>query len=392
MAKKKQDQDQGKETRRGHGEGSWQYLDELDKWKFRVSAKDPDGVTRRFSVTATTKGECRELAKARAEQIEKGIGLNIDTKNITVAEYLTRWLQDYVVPSKSVSTQKAYRAIIKSCLAGQIGGTQLRNLQRPALQRHFNELAKSGKSTATISLAQKVLHSSLKQAFEDRIIGLNPASGLRLAPVVNKERMAYSAQEVKEILRLAGNHPFRLGFYLLFFLGLRGGEMLGLRGKHIDLQKGEIQIVEQLNRNGPEVYGPLKTKSSKRTLPISPELAAEIKAGRIRQKEELLKAGIAWTEELPVLSDAIGQPIRHAVFRDEYYGIVSSAGLQSTGTHDARHTCFTILAANGMDTKTLSRFAGHANVAFTLNVYCKPSAANALAGVKALDGLLCSAK
>ena len=64
MAKKKQDQDQGKETRRGHGEGSWQYLDELDKWKFRVSAKDPDGVTRRFSVTDTTKGECRELAKA----------------------------------------------------------------------------------------------------------------------------------------------------------------------------------------------------------------------------------------------------------------------------------------------------------------------------------------
>ena len=100
MAKKKPDQDQGKETRRGHGEGSWQYLDELDKWKFRVSAKDPDGVTRRFSVTAATKGECRELAKARADQIEKGIGLNIDTKNITVAEYLERWLQDYVNPSK----------------------------------------------------------------------------------------------------------------------------------------------------------------------------------------------------------------------------------------------------------------------------------------------------
>lgn len=58
MAKKKPDHDQGKEKRRGHGEGSWQYLDDLDKYKYRVSVKDPDGVTRRFSVTAATKGEC----------------------------------------------------------------------------------------------------------------------------------------------------------------------------------------------------------------------------------------------------------------------------------------------------------------------------------------------
>lgn len=392
MAKKKSDQDQRKETRRGHGEGSWQYLDELDKWKFRVSAKDPDGVTRRFSVTASTKTECRELAKTKAEQIEKGIGLNIDTKNITVAEYLARWLKDYVDPSKSPSTRKAYQSIVKNCLAGQIGVIQLRNLQRPAIQRHFNELAKSGKASATVSLAQKVLHSCLKQAFEDKIIGFNPANGVRLAQVVNKERMAYSAAEVKEILRLTENHPYRIGFCLLFFLGLREGEMLGLRGKFVDLQKGKIKIVEQLNRIGTELYGPLKTKASKRTLPISPELAIELKASRLRQKEELLKAGISWSDEMPVLSDAIGRPIRHVVFFDEYSKIIAAAGLSSTGTHDARHTCFTILGGNGMDPKTLSRFAGHANVAFTLNVYCKASDENALAGVKAMDGLLCSTK
>ena len=86
MAKQKPEQEQGKEKRRGHGEGSWQYIEELDKWKFRVSAKDPDGVTRRFSVTAVTKGECRELAKTREEQIKKGIGLSIDTKNITLSD------------------------------------------------------------------------------------------------------------------------------------------------------------------------------------------------------------------------------------------------------------------------------------------------------------------
>ncbi len=401
MAKQKP-KPEGPETRRGHGEGSWLYLDDLDKWQFRVSAKTPDGITKRFAVTASTKGECRELAKTRTEQIEKGIGLNIDTKNITVTEYLERWIVDYSDPDTSASTKRIYRSVIKNQLAGAIGAIPLKKLQRAACQRHFNNLAKSGLASATVSLAHTVLRAALKQAVRDRIIAENPASELKLAQIKNAPRMAYASEEVSKILKLAENHELRIGFHLLFGLALREGEMLGLKWKRVELpeaqrdqngqMEGKVHIVEQLNRNKGETYASLKTEESERTLPISPALVIELRAQMLRQKATLLKAGIAWNEDFPVLSDAIGGPVRHTIFLAAYKEVMQAAGLKTTGTHDARHTRLTMLANSGMDPKTLSRFAGHADVAFTLNVYVTPSDEKAAAAVNQLDQVIYKAK
>ena len=391
MARQKPKSD-GAEKRRGHGEGSWIYLDELDKWKFRVSAKTPDGITKRFAVTAATKTECRELAKTRAEQIEKGIGLNVDTKNITVKEYLDRWVLDNVDPNASASTRRVYRSMIKNCLTDKIGEIQLKRLRRPACQRHFNELAKSGRSSSSVKLAFVVLHSCLKQAVEDKIISENPAQGVKLQQVVNRERMAYSAEEVKKVLRLVADHRYRIGFHLLFSVALREGELLGLRWKNVDLAKCEINIVEQLSRVAGIVYGPLKTKKSKRILPISVALAGELKACKTRQKEILLKAGVVWNEEMSVMTNSIGQPIKHNSFYEDYLEVMKEAGLESTGTHDARHTCLSLLGTSNIDAKTLSRFAGHASSSFTLDVYVTESFDAAVTAVGKLDQLIHSAK
>ena len=391
MAKSKTDTT--KETRRGHGEGSWQYLDELDKWKFRVSAKTPDGVTKRFSVTASTKTECRELAKARAEEISKGIGLSIDTKNITVKEYLDRWHKDYVNPSKSLATKQTYKGLIKNQLAGKIGDIPLRKLQRPAIQRHFNELAAGGLSTASLAMARVVLHAAMKQACEDRIIGSNPATGIKLSKIVNKERVAYSPAEVQKILKAVSDHPLEIGFHLLFSLALREGEMLGLKWKNVDLKNNSVAIMEQLARRGEwPVFTPPKTKGSVRTLPLSPELAAELKSYCVKQKEMLLKSGVTWNEEMTVVSNVIGRPIRHEAFLAEYSCVMKSLGLKCTGCHDSRHTRLTQLANSGMDPKTLSRFAGHSSVAFTLQVYVTPSPEQAAAAVNQADKVIYQAK
>jgi integrase len=391
MSGQKQYPDQ-KETRRGHGEGSWLYLEDLDKWRFRVSAKTPDGITKRFAVTATTKTECRELAKARSEQIGKGIGLNIDTKNITVKDYLQRWVKDYVDPVLSDATKKVYRSMINNQLAGKISDIPLMKLQRPAIQRHFNELASGTESMATIALARVVLHAALKQACEDRIIGGNPATGVKIQQVVNKERIVYSQAEVQQILKVVADHRYRIAFHLLFGLALREGEALGLRWDNVDLKKGKAHIVEQLNRQKGAVYGPLKTKKSKRILPISSDLANELKAQKIRQKEELLKYGVAWKETLPVLSNEIGEPISHVMFFAEYRKVMETAGLKSTGVHDTRHTRLTMMGNSGMDAKTLSRFAGHAKTAFTLDKYVKESDDAATAVVNSLDSQIYEAK
>ena len=405
MARKKQTPDQGqeeKEKRRGHGEGSWLYLEGLDKWRFRVSAKTPDGITKRFAVTAATKTECREMAKAKAEQVEKGIGLNVDTKNITVAEYLERWIVDYSDPDTSTSTGKTYRAMIKNCLTEELGTIPLKKLQRPACQRHFNKLAKKGLSTAMVSLAHVVLHAALKQAVRDKIIGENPVSELKLAQVKNKQRIAYSTEEVAKVLKMVENHPLRIGFHLIFGLALRESEMLGLHWNNVEMTEvrrdqpdqpeGKVNIVEQLTRDNGLLYGPLKTEDSERILPLSAELANELRLQKLRQKELLLKLGLSWNESLPVVSNEIGRAVGRDRFSKDYRAVMKAAGLQTTGTHDARHTRLIMMGNSGMDPKTLSRFAGHKDVAFTLNVYVTPSDEAAAAAVKQIDKVIYQSK
>ena len=292
--------------------------------------------------------------------------------------------------------------LIKNQLTEGIGSIPLKKLQRAACQRHFNNLAKSGLSSATVSLAHTVLRAALKQAARDKIISENPASDLKLAQIKNAPRMAYTSDEVSKILKLVKDHELGIGFHLLFGLALREGEMLGLKWKRIKLPdaqrdqaaqvEGKVHIVEQLNRNKGEAYAPLKTKESERTLPVSPALAIELRGQKIRQKAALLKAGIAWNEDFPVVSDAIGGPISHTNFLEAYKEVMQAAGLKTTGTHDARHTRLTMLANSGMDPKTLSRFAGHADVAFTLNVYVTSSDEKAAAAVNQLDQVIYKAK
>ena len=388
MAKKKEPL----EKHRGHGEGSWEYNESTEKWRFRTSVKTLDGTIKRVSVTAATKGECREMAKLKSELVAKGIGLNIDTKNIMVKAYLDRWFKDYVESCKKISTRRAYKSVIKHQLTEGIGEITLQKLQRPAIQRHFNQLAESGLSTATLDLVRTVLRAALKQACEDRIIEHNPSVGIKLAPIENKKRIAYSVAEVQSVLKLVADNRYRVGFHLLFGLALREGEMLGLKWKNVDIEKGRVQIVEQLSRHKAATFDSPKSKASIRTLPLSVELVAELKSWRTNQKEMLLKAGIVWTEEKTVLSNEIGMPISHESFLVEYYKTVKAAGLATTGCHDARHSRLTQLASTGIDARTLANFAGHSDVAFTLRVYVSPSQEAAAAAVSQIDKAVYQAK
>lgn len=372
MAGKKPNGDETKH-KAGHGDGSWNYDEELDRWRFRVSAKTPDGITKRVAVFGTTKTECRELAKGRIEQIEKGIGLNIDRNTVTVAQYIERWIADYIERRVRTNTLLAYKCMLKNYLTKGIGEVALKKLQRPACQKHFNEMLDKGFAGQTIKMAHSVLHAALAQAVDDKLIAENVARKCKLPPMKQREPIALTPDQVGQLLASVATHPHRVAFHILFNTGVRVSELLGLRWCNVDMDAGEIRIVEQLARGKTVAYVPPKSKDGIRNPPIAPGLAVELKSHKIKQKEELLKIGLAWYDELPVVTDAIGNPICSQQFLKIFKAAVLAAGLPEIVVHDARHTALTILGNSGMDAKTLSKMAGHSKVAFTLDKYVKES-------------------
>lgn len=357
----------------GHGDGSWDYDEQYERWRYRVSAKTPDGITKRVAVYGPTKGACRELAKAKIDEIAKGIGLNVDRRTITVAQYIERWIVDYVERRVRSNTLLSYKCMLKNYLTAGIGEITLKKLQRTACQKHFNELVDSGLSAQTIRVAYSVLRSALAQAVDDKLIAENVADRCKLPSTKGRDPIALTPDQVGQLLASVANHPYRIAFHILFNTGARSSELLGLRWKNVDLEAGEIHIVEQLARGQGATYVPPKSKDGVRNPPIAPGLAAELKSHKIKQKAELFKLGLSWYDELPVVSDAIGNPISSQRFLIIFKAAVKEAGLPEIVVHDARHTALTILGNSGMDAKTLSKMAGHSTVAFTLDKYVKES-------------------
>ncbi len=93
-------------------------------------------------------------------------------------------------------------------------------------------------------------------------------------------------------------------------LGLREGEILGLRWEDLDFDKRLVHIKGSLQRIDKklQLVGP-KTKKSKRTLPIPENLLSSLRAHRTRQLEEELQAGADWPENGLVFTSSKGTPL-----------------------------------------------------------------------------------
>ena len=106
----------------------------------------------------------------------------------------------------------------------------------------------------------------------------------------------------------------------------------------INLKNNTATITDPLARQKGFEFTLPETKASIRTLPLSQELVAELKAYCTKQKEMLLRSGIAWKDEMTVVSNSIGGPTSHNCFWKEYKSVVCGLGLESTGCHDAWRT------------------------------------------------------
>jgi integrase len=156
-------------------------------------------------------------------------------------------------------------------------------------------------------------------------------------------------------------------------LGLRQGEALGLRWQDVDLAMGELHVrvtLQWLPRDTPKLVEP-KTRQSRRTLALPPALVAQLRAHRIRQKEERLLAGQRWQgdEWGLVFANTLGGPLSKFTLHGQYKKLFSRAGLPDMRFRDLRRSCASLLLAQGIHPRVVTEILGHSTIALTMNVY-----------------------
>lgn len=230
---------------------------------------------------------------------------------------------------------------------------------------------------ATVRRILAPLRACMASALAEGLIRANPTSGVAM-PVRDEQRAidqgtdldedgedpttvkALTTNELATFLNLAPPQ-WRVFFDLIAATGLRWSEAVALRWADIALNGSSPHVhVRRSYVRG--VFGPPKTKYSKRKVPLAHDLVVAL---RDRHK----------TTEWPGRGDLVfpsqaGTPLQYSnVRRRVLMPLAEEAGVPWVGFHTLRHTCATRLFAAGRNAVQVQRWLGHHSAAFTLSVY-----------------------
>jgi integrase len=290
-----------------------------------------------------------------------------------LTDYLDEWLNHKAMGSLAPNTLEHYTEILNRYVKPLIGKVRLREKNALIIQAAYDDLGRRV-STRMVRYTHAVLSCSLKQAVKWRMMTDNPALLVDLPKRQQREMLAISGAQVKQFLEAAAESKHFTVFAMLLETGLRPSECLGLRRSDVDLSTGTVTVQRTLiwKRNGSEYYfGEPKTKKSRRSVPLSPQLVDYIKRHLARQGAARLKAGPAYKDEALLFAGENGQPLReHNLIVRHFKPALKRAKLPGEiRLYDLRHSCATILLEQGEHPKVVAERLGHSSTGITLDIY-----------------------
>ena len=164
-----------------------------------------------------------------------------------------------------------------------------------------------------------------------------------------------------------------LGAFFPNYYGLRRSEAVGLKWSAIDFDSKAISIKHKIveNQNGLKGMDVMKTKSSYRTLPLIPKVEEILLKERARQEEmkRVMRKAYSKKFEEYVCVDALGDILRPDYVTDHFAILLRTNGLRKIRFHDLRHSCASLLLANGVPMKMIQDWLGHSDMGTTANIY-----------------------
>ena len=362
-------------------------LIKLDKgYKGRLSYKE-DGKwrTKNKKLKSTGKRAAeRELEQWRAEMEEAAQSEMPGAKRPSnVGEFVSQYI-DTLESSGSVerSTLTPYRAMHKH-IAAALQDTPFEKLDSDTVQAWVNGMVKDGYSPSTVRKALNLLKAAYEDGVKRRVLPYNPVVAVRAPKAKKSEPNSLDATMRAKLLAyldIAADTPVNLAVRIAIQTGMREQEICGLRWKDIDLKASVLHIRNVIGRDGGKTYEKEpKVGSSRRDVPLTPELTELIQKRRAQMLAECMAAGVPLTSDHHVLGKIDGGYMRPHYLWREWKAVAKSLGLVGTEGktptfHDLRHTFATAAIKSGADVKSVASILGHANAAMTLNIYASADA------------------
>lgn len=228
-------------------------------------------------------------------------------------------------------------------------------------------------SAKTVLEHHRLIHTVLQQAVREGLIPFNPSSRADLPKAERKEVNYFSVATVEAIRDALEAEPMKWKALTHLFLitGARRGEILGLKWPAVDWKNNRIHIVNSILYSVDRgVYEDApKTVNSVRWVTLPHETMILLREWRMVQDSDRLRLGEYYVDQGYVFAQDNGRPLHPDSVTDWMKRFSERHGLPHINPHAFRHTMASMLYFNGVDSVSISKRLGHAQVSTTANIY-----------------------
>lgn len=351
------------------------------KYYVVINTTDSNGKRKQkwVSTGLEAKGNKKKAEKMLRDVIQKYelTGYN-EKSDILFCDYMKLWLER-TEKSVDIITYQGYSSVAKAHIIPYFENKRLKlsAVNRDVIQEYINVKSgngrldgKGGLSPKTMKTHKLILQLAFKEAMKDELIVKNPCEYVTLPKMQRREATFYTIGQLNDLFAAVKNEPLFPLIYLTVIYGLRRSEVLGLKWDSINFEQKSVTIKHTVVRYFDVVEkDSTKTASSFRTYPMTEDVERLLVKLKNCEAENKVLFGKEYCQNDYIFKWADGKPYAPDYITSKFSKLLKKYNLPHIRFHDLRHSCASLLIANGFTLKDVQEWLGHSDFRITANIY-----------------------
>ena len=333
--------------------------------------------TKWVNTNCLKKREANAKAKEILQEWEAKITSNPST--ILFSDYLMQWVE---AKHKQVAdtTYAEYKRMVSKNIAPYFADKRilLRDLTESHIEAFYDDRLAAGLNPNTVLHYQAAIHAALKRAVKKRMVPVNVADLVDLPKKRVFHGDFYTEEEARRLLSASSGTRLQVPVFLAVTLGLRRGEICGLKWNAINFDQQYLTVVGRVTDKGDgtktqnlQYRDGAKSDAGVRSFPLSDDIVVYLRKLRQHQLEMRVLQGADYNTDWAdyVCVDDDGNYISPDYISRYFKTMLAKHNLRPIRFHDLRHTNATLLLSRGVLLQNLQTWLGHERQSTTANYY-----------------------